>query len=197
MTRILSRPFDMRAALTLSQSGFLPPIARALAARGIRSSADLEQSWRGMIPPSALEGAREAAERLARAREKGEHVTIVADYDCDGATACVVALRGLRMLGIQADYFVPDRVMHGYGLTPLVVDIVAGRTPKPSLIITVDNGVSSVAAVERANALGIDVIVTDHHLPGAELPQATCIVNPNLATSAFPSKALAGVGVIY
>lgn len=197
MTRILSRPFDMRAALTLSQSGFLPPIARALAARGIRSSADLEQSWRGMIPPSALEGAREAAERLARAREKGEHVTIVADYDCDGATACVVALRGLRMLGIQADYFVPDRVMHGYGLTPLVVDIVAGRTPKPSLIITVDNGVSSVAAVERANALGIDVIVTDHHLPGAELPQATCIVNPNLATSAFPSKTLAGVGVIY
>ena len=197
MTRILSRPFDMRAALTLSQSGFLPPIARALAARGIRSPEDLEQSWRGMIPPAALEGAREAAERLAHAREKGEHVTIVADYDCDGATACVVALRGLRMLGIKADYFVPDRVLHGYGLTPLVVDIIAARRPRPDLIITVDNGVSSVAAVERAKALGIDVVVTDHHLPGAELPQATCIVNPNLANSAFPSKALAGVGVIY
>ena len=104
MTRILSRPFDMRAALSLSQSGFLPPVARALAARGIKSADDLEQSWRGMIPPASLEGTREAAERLAAAREKGEHVTIVADYDCDGATACVVALRGLRMLGIRADY---------------------------------------------------------------------------------------------
>lgn len=197
MTRILSRPFDMRAALSLSQSGFLPPVARALAARGIKSADDLEQSWRGMIPPASLEGTREAAERLAAAREKGEHVTIVADYDCDGATACVVALRGLRMLGIRADYFVPDRVLHGYGLTPLVVDIVAARTPKPDLILTVDNGVSSVAAVERANELGIDVVVTDHHLPGAELPRAACIVNPNLSTSAFPSKALAGVGVVY
>ena len=101
------------------------------------------------------------------------------------------------MLGIRADYFVPDRVLHGYGLTPLVVDIVAARTPKPDLILTVDNGVSSVAAVERANELGIDVVVTDHHLPGAELPRAACIVNPNLSTSAFPSKALAGVGVVY
>lgn len=197
MTRILSRPYDVHAEHALAKAGFLPPIARALAARGITCTADLEQSWQGMIPPNRLEGAMEAADRLVLARSKGELVTIVADYDCDGATACTVAMRGLKMLGIRANYFVPDRVVHGYGLTPQVVDIVTARDPKPSLILTVDNGVSSIAAVDRARELGVDVIVTDHHLPGAELPRAACIVNPNLADSAFPSKALAGVGVIY
>lgn len=197
MTRILSRTYDPHAAERLARAGFLEPIARALAARGIHEASDLEQEWQGMIPPAMLEGAREAAERLALAREKGEHVTIVADYDCDGATACTVGLRGLRMLGISASYFVPDRVLHGYGLTPNVVDIVAARNPRPNLIVTVDNGISSVPAVDRARELGIDVIVTDHHLPGPELPRAVSIVNPNRADSAFPSKNLAGVGVIY
>lgn len=197
MTRILSRTYDPHAAETLARAGFLPPIARALAARGISEASDLEQEWQGMIPPAMLEGTREAAERLAAAREKGEHVTIVADYDCDGATACTVGLRGFQMLGISASYFVPDRVVHGYGLTPNVVDIVAARDPKPSLIVTVDNGISSVPAVDRARELGIDVIVTDHHLPGPELPRAVSIVNPNRADSVFPSKNLAGVGVIY
>ena len=150
-----------------------------------------------MLPPAMLEGTREAAERLALARERHQAVTIVADYDCDGATACAVGIRGLRMLGITANYFVPDRVLHGYGLTPNVVDIVAARTPKPDLIVTVDNGISSAAAVDRARELGIDVIITDHHLPGAELPRAQAIVNPNLTGSTFPSKNLAGVGVIY
>ncbi|WP_297608566.1 single-stranded-DNA-specific exonuclease RecJ [uncultured Sutterella sp.] len=197
MTRILSRTYDPHAAERLARAGFLPPIARALAARGISEASDLEQEWQGMIPPAMLEGTREAAERLAAAREKGEHVTIVADYDCDGATACTVGLRGFQMLGISASYFVPDRVVHGYGLTPNVVDIVAARDPKPSLIVTVDNGISSVPAVDRARELGIDVIVTDHHLPGPELPRAVAIVNPNRADSVFPSKNLAGVGVIY
>lgn len=197
MTRILSRTYDPHAAERLARAGFLPPIARALAARGISEASDLEQEWQGMIPPAMLEGTREAAERLAAAREKGEHVTIVADYDCDGATACTVGLRGFQMLGISASYFVPDRVVHGYGLTPNVVDIVAARDPKPSLIVTVDNGISSVPAVDRARELGIDVIVTDHHLPGPELPRAVSIVNPNRADSVFPSKNLAGVGVIY
>ena len=197
MTRILSRTYDPHAAERLARAGFLPPIARALAARGISEASDLEQEWQGMIPPAMLEGTREAAERLAAAREKGEHVTIVADYDCDGATACTVGLRGFQMLGISASYFVPDRVVHGYGLTPNVVDIVAARDPKPSLIVTVDNGISSVPAVDRARELGIDVIVTDHHLPGPELPRAFSIVNPNRADSVFPSKNLAGVGVIY
>lgn len=197
MTRILSRPYDQHAADRLTLSGFLPPIARALAARGIQVPSDLEQEWAGMLPPAMLEGTREAAERLALARDRHEAVTIVADYDCDGATACAVGIRGLRMLGITANYFVPDRVLHGYGLTPNVVDIVAARTPKPNLIVTVDNGISSVAAVDRARELGIDVIITDHHLPGAELPRAQAIVNPNLTGSTFPSKNLAGVGVIY
>ncbi len=197
MTRILSRTYDPHAAERLARAGFLPPIARALAARGISEASDLEQEWQGMIPPAMLEGTREAAERLAAAREKGEHVTIVTDYDCDGATACTVGLRGFQMLGISASYFVPDRVVHGYGLTPNVVDIVAARDPKPSLIVTVDNGISSVPAVDRARELGIDVIVTDHHLPGPELPRAVSIVNPNRADSVFPSKNLAGVGVIY
>lgn len=197
MTRILSRPYDQHAADRLALSGFLPPIARALAARGIQVPSDLEQEWAGMLPPAMLEGTREAAERLALARERHQAVTIVADYDCDGATACAVGIRGLRMLGITANYFVPDRVLHGYGLTPNVVDIVAARTPKPDLIVTVDNGISSTAAVDRARELGIDVIITDHHLPGAELPRAQAIVNPNLTGSTFPSKNLAGVGVIY
>ncbi len=197
MTRILSRAYDPHAAERLVRAGFLPPVARALAARGISEPSDLEQEWLGMIPPAELEGARAAAERLALARELGESVTIVADYDCDGATACAVGIRGLAMLGIRASFFVPDRVADGYGLTPKVVDIVAARTPRPDLIVTVDNGVSSAAAVERARELGIDVIITDHHLPGPELPRALAIVNPNLADSRFPSKNLAGVGVIY
>ena len=197
MTHIVSREYDQHAADRLAAAGILPPIARALAARGIENPSDLEQEWAGMIPPSQLEGAREAAERLALARERHESVTIVADYDCDGATACAVGVRGLRMLGISADYFVPDRVVHGYGLTPNVVDIVAARNPRPDLIVTVDNGISSAPAASRAKALGIDLIVTDHHLPGAELPQAEAIVNPNRTDSKFPSKNLAGVGVIY
>ena len=173
MTRILSRPYDQHAADRLALSGFLPPIARALAARGIQVPSDLEQEWAGMLPPAMLEGTREAAERLALARERHQAVTIVADYDCDGATACAVGIRGLRMLGITANYFVPDRVLHGYGLTPNVVDIVAARTPKPDLIVTVDNGISSVAAVDRARELGIDVIITDHHLSLIHISEPT------------------------
>ena len=197
MTRIVNREYDIRAAQSLVGQGYLPPVARALAARGIADASELAQDWRSMLPPFSLEGTRAAAERLALARERNELVTVVADYDCDGATACAVALRGLAMMGIRTNYFVPNRVTHGYGLTPTVVDLVAERDPKPDLILTVDNGVSSVPAVDRARELGIDVVVTDHHLPGPELPKAVCIVNPNLRESAFPSKSLAGVGVMY
>lgn len=197
MTRIVHREFNPVVANRLIQEGFLPPIARALAARGIEQSSELAVDWRSMVPPNRLDGTREAAVRLAKARADGERVTIVADYDCDGATACAVGLRGLSMLGLNVDYFVPDRVVHGYGLTNTVVDIVAGRRPKPGLIVTVDNGISSIEAVERAKALGIDVIITDHHLPGAVEPDAVCIVNPNKRGCSFPSKSLAGVGVMY
>ena len=196
MTRILNREFDLEAARRLHEEGYLPPVARALSARGIRDASELAQDWKSMLPPAMLEGTREAAERLALARERGERVTVVADYDCDGATACAVAIRGLGMMGVKADYFVPHRVHHGYGLSCAVVDLLAARTPRPDVLLTVDNGVSSAEAVRHAAELGIDVIVTDHHLPGAELPPAVCIVNPNLADSAFPSKALAGVGVL-
>ncbi len=197
MTRILNREFDLEAARRLHEEGYLPPVARALSARGIRDASELAQDWKSMLPPAMLEGTREAAERLALARERGERVTVVADYDCDGATACAVAIRGLGMMGVKADYFVPHRVHHGYGLSCAVVDLLAASTPRPDVLLTVDNGVSSAEAVRHAAELGIDVIVTDHHLPGAELPPAVCIVNPNLADSAFPSKALAGVGVMY
>lgn len=197
MTRILNREFDLEAARRLHEEGYLPPVARALSARGIRDASELAQDWKSMLPPAMLEGTREAAERLVLARERGERVTVVADYDCDGATACAVAIRGLGMMGVKADYFVPHRVHHGYGLSCAVVDLLAARTPRPDVLLTVDNGVSSAEAVRHAAELGIDVIVTDHHLPGAELPPAVCIVNPNLADSAFPSKALAGVGVMY
>ncbi len=197
MTRILNREFDLEAARRLHEEGYLPPVARALSARGIRDASELAQDWKSMLPPAMLEGTREAAERLALARERGERVTVVADYDCDGATACAVAIRGLGMMGVKVDYFVPHRVHHGYGLSCAVVDLLAARTPRPDVLLTVDNGVSSAEAVRHAAELGIDVIVTDHHLPGAELPPAVCIVNPNLADSAFPSKALAGVGVMY
>lgn len=197
MTRILNREFDLEAARRLHEEGYLPPVARALSARGIRDASELAQDWKSMLPPAMLEGTREAAERLALSRERGERVTVVADYDCDGATACAVAIRGLGMMGVKADYFVPHRVHHGYGLSCAVVDLLAARTPRPDVLLTVDNGVSSAEAVRHAAELGIDVIVTDHHLPGAELPPAVCIVNPNLADSAFPSKALAGVGVMY
>lgn len=197
MTQFLTREFDPRDAETLMENGYPAPIARALAARGITDPEELSREWRSLLPPARLEGTRTAAERLALARERNELVTIVADYDCDGATACAIGLRGLALMGIRANYFVPNRVENGYGLTPEVVDLICQRDAKPDLILTVDNGVSSAAAVDYAKTLGLDVIVTDHHLPGQVLPEAFCIVNPNLVDSTFPSKALAGCGVMY
>lgn len=196
MTRIVERPFDSDTAQALIAQGMVPPLARALAARGIRDTEEMTLDWKGMIPPTALEGTDLAAQRLLEAREKKEVVTIVADYDCDGATACTLGMRGLTQMGLRMTYIVPDRVTQGYGLTPEIVDIARERF-NPSLIITVDNGITSVAAVEHAKSLGIDVIVTDHHLPGEVEPAAYCIVNPNRKGSTFPSKNLAGVGVMF
>lgn len=195
--KITERSYDKSAARRLVEEGFLPALAKALAARGIESSADMSNDWAGMIPPGRMNGIERAVDRLVEARRNGEHVVVVADYDCDGATACAVALRGLKMMGLSASYFVPDRVVHGYGLSPSIVEIVSGFNPKPDLIITVDNGMSSWEAVARASELGIDVIVTDHHLPGEKIPDAVSIVNPNASDCTFPSKNLAGVGVVY
>lgn len=197
MTTFVTRPYDPTAANVLTTAGYLPPVARALSARGIRSPEDLNEAWSGMLPPNLLTGIDRAAERLLAARNRGERVTIVADYDCDGATACAVGIRGLSALGLSVDYFVPDRVRHGYGLTAAIVDLLAARPNPPQVILTVDNGISSADAVRHAATLGIDVVITDHHLPADDIPPAVAIVNPNQRGCGFPSKSLAGVGVIF
>ena len=197
MTTFVTRPSDPTAANVLTTAGYLPPVARALSARGIRSPEDLNEAWSGMLPPNLLTGIDCAAERLLAARNRGERVTIVADYDCDGATACAVGIRGLSALGLSVDYFVPDRVRHGYGLTAAIVDLLAARPNPPQVILTVDNGISSADAVRHAATLGIDVVITDHHLPADDTPPAVAIVNPNQRGCGFPSKSLAGVGVIF
>jgi single-stranded-DNA-specific exonuclease len=199
MTRLTTRDYDPAVARRLASTGMPMPLARALAARGVTSDADLRLSLEGLTAPAELSHVNEAAILLADAIEADAKLLIVADYDCDGATACAVGLRGLRMLaaGTQAsiDYLVPNRFEYGYGLTPEIVELAARRAP--DLLITVDNGIASVEGVARANDLGIEVLITDHHLPGAVLPPAACIVNPNQPGCGFPSKHLAGVGVMF
>ncbi|WP_439102956.1 single-stranded-DNA-specific exonuclease RecJ [Congregibacter sp.] len=175
----------------------LPPIlARVFAARGVEDAAQLDLALAALHPPSLLTGLPEATERLQKALDNDERILIVGDFDADGATSTALAIKALREFGAShVDYLVPNRFEFGYGLTPGIVALGAQR--KPDLIITVDNGISSVDGVDAANALGIEVLITDHHLPGKELPKATAIVNPNQAGCAFPSKALAGVGVMF
>jgi single-stranded-DNA-specific exonuclease len=193
--RLVERPFDERDRRTLIHAGFHPVLARVFAARRIRSAAELEEDAKRLLPPASLARAGEAAALLADAIAAGRRLLIVADYDADGATACAVGVRALRAMGAQVDYLVPNRFELGYDLTPELVDIAAHR--KPELLITVDNGIASVEGVERANALGIATLITDHHLPGEALPRAACIVNPNQPGCGFASKALAGVGVMF
>jgi single-stranded-DNA-specific exonuclease len=195
--RFVQRGFDPAAARRLEAAGLPAPLARALAARGIASVRELELATRELIVPGALSHVDDAARLLADAIEHRARLLIVADYDCDGATACAVGLRGLRAMGARVDYLVPNRFEYGYGLTPEIVELAAARTPRPDLLITVDNGIASVEGVDRANALGIDVLITDHHLPGERLPAARAIVNPNQPGCGFPSKHLAGVGVMF
>ncbi|MGA1677687.1 MAG: single-stranded-DNA-specific exonuclease RecJ, partial [Pseudomonadales bacterium] len=175
----------------------LPPLlARIYAARGLTEAAQLDRTLGRLITPQALDDIDRAAERVARAVTGHESILIVGDYDADGATAVALSVSVLRAFGATAvDFLVPNRFQFGYGLSPEIVALLQGRSPK--VLITVDNGVSSVAGVAAANALGIDVIITDHHLPGQALPAAFAIVNPNLVGSLFPSRALAGVGVAY
>jgi single-stranded-DNA-specific exonuclease len=191
-----TRDFDPASARRLAQLGLPAALARALAARGIATEADLDLSTRQIQAPGTMAQLDEAAQLLAEAIAQQRRLLIVADYDCDGATACAVAVRGLRALGAQhVDYLVPNRFEYGYGLTPELVDLAALR--KPDLLITVDNGIASIEGVERANTLGIDVLITDHHLPAERLPAARAIVNPNQRGCGFPSKHLAGVGVMF
>ncbi|MGE8363489.1 single-stranded-DNA-specific exonuclease RecJ [Cupriavidus sp.] len=195
MTRIAVRSFSTENAGKLAGLGLHPTLARILSARGVREPAELATELPGLVPPAALKGIDQAATYLADAIAAGRRLLIVADYDCDGATACAVGVRGLRMLGARIDYIVPNRFEYGYGLTPEIVALAAKQ--QPDVIVTVDNGIASVDGVAAANALGIDVVVTDHHLPGDQLPDAAVIVNPNQPGCEFPSKNLAGVGVMF
>jgi single-stranded-DNA-specific exonuclease len=180
----------------LRQGGIHPVLARVYAARGLTDPRELAVELQALVPPGALRQIDAAAVYLADAIAAGKKMTIVADYDCDGATACATAIRGLTAMGARVDYIVPNRFEYGYGLTPEIVELTA-REKSPDIIITVDNGIASIDGVEAAKRRGIDVVVTDHHLPGDALPDARVIVNPNQPECGFPSKHLAGVGVVF
>ena len=172
-----------------------PVLERVYAARGVRSAADLDTALARLLPVGTLEGIAAAVDLLLQHRAAGR-VLIIGDFDADGATSSALMVRALRSFGFAAvDFLVPNRFQFGYGLTPGIVSLAAARAP--TLIVTVDNGVSSHAGVAAARARGIDVLITDHHLPGALLPDANVIVNPNLGGSRFGSRALAGVGVAF
>ena len=195
MTRLVTRHSPPRTAWQLEQQGVHPLLARLYAARGVGDRAELDQELKSLLPPAALTHATEAAALLADAIEAEARLLIVGDYDCDGATATAVGMRALRLLGAEVDFLVPDRFKFGYGLSPEIVDLAAEQSP--DMIVTVDNGIASLAGVARAQELGIAVLITDHHLPGDELPTADCIVNPNQPGCDFPSKCIAGVGVMF
>ncbi len=195
MPEIVERPIDEAALARLRAAGCDPRLARIFAARGVASSEELSTGFKSLVPPDGLAHVDDAARLLADAIAKGERLLIVADYDADGATACALGMRALGAFGAQAGYLVPNRFEHGYGLTPEIAREAARRSP--DVLITVDNGIAAVEGVAEANRLGMRVLVTDHHLPGAQRPAAACIVNPNQAGCGFPSKHLAGVGVIF
>jgi single-stranded-DNA-specific exonuclease len=203
--RVVTRDVPPRVAFELEAGGAHPLLARLWAARGVRRQEEVSDALQHLLPPASLRHADAAASLLARCIRENRRIVVVADYDCDGATACAVALRGLKMLGAHPDqlaFVVPDRVRHGYGLSPAVVDLA--RPLRPDLLVTVDNGIASFEGVNHARSLGISVLVTDHHLPASAdaqgevpLPAAEVIVNPNQPGDAFGSKNLAGVGVMF
>ena len=194
--KIIVRDTPPRAAWALEQAGIHPLLAQLYAARGVASAAELDDGLARLLPPGDLLGIAAAAALLADAIASDQRLCIVADYDCDGATACAVAVRGLRLLGARhVDYLVPDRVADGYGLTAPIAERVKARGA--DVLITVDNGIGSVEGVARAQALGMRALITDHHLPAAQVPAADAIVNPNQPGCGFASKHLAGVGVMF
>ncbi len=191
--RIEPRPLPA----TLPDLGDLPPLlTRLYAARGVQSAAELDKGLARLIPYQQLKGVEAAVALLVDALEGGQRILFVGDFDADGATASSVGVLALRMLGAAwVDYLVPNRFEYGYGLTPEIVAVALEK--RPDLLVTVDNGISSIDGVAAAKAAGLRVLVTDHHLPGPELPAADAIVNPNQPGCDFPSKAMAGVGVIF
>ncbi|WP_425493208.1 single-stranded-DNA-specific exonuclease RecJ [Niveibacterium microcysteis] len=195
MMQISRRPCPEAPARRLADAGLPPLLARLYAARGVARKDELDYALTALLPPDGLRGVKEAAELLADTLAAQAPMLIVADYDCDGATACAVGIRALRAFGGTVDYLVPNRFKFGYGLTPAIVALAAER--KPALLITVDNGIASVEGVAAARAAGITTLITDHHLPGDTLPDADVIVNPNQPGCSFASKHIAGVGVMF
>ena len=193
---ITPRDIPPRSVWALEQAGVHPLLARLYAARGVQHPDELDNALTKLLPPESLLGVASAAVLLADAIAQDKRLCIVADYDCDGATACAVAVRGLQLLGAKnVRYLVPDRVVDGYGLTAPIAQRVFDQGA--DVLITVDNGIASIEGVAHAKALGLQVLVTDHHLPAATLPAADVIVNPNQPGCTFESKALAGVGVMF
>ena len=195
MTKIVQRAYTQADADRLIAAGIHPVLARVYAARGITAPTQLDNKLDQLLPFTGMRNAVAAATLLADAIAAKRKLMIVADYDCDGATACAIGVRGLRAFGARIDYLVPNRFEYGYGLTPEIVRLAHER--KPDMLITVDNGIASVDGVAQAKRLGMQVLITDHHLPGDTLPDADCIVNPNQAGCGFASKCIAGVGVMF
>ena len=192
--RIATRPINPQLQSALQAAGANPLIAQLYAARNVADSSELNDSLKQLIPYTQLTNCTAAASRLADAIAARQKILIIADYDADGATACSVAMKGLASMGAAVDFFVPNRFEHGYGLTPELANIAHAKGA--DLIVTVDNGISSAEGVAHAKALGLDVIVTDHHIAGSVVPDCI-IVNPNQRGCTFPSKSIAGVGVIF
>ena len=197
MANIIIRKFPVHAYETLSAHGLSPVLARIFAARGIENPDQLDTTFSRMASFEQLKNIKQITALLADVIAEQKRLLVIADYDTDGATACAVAVRALRSFGAKVDYLVPNRFEYGYGLTPEIVQLAATREPPPEILITVDNGIASVEGVAEANRLDMQVLVTDHHLPGDQLPDAAVIINPNQPGCRFPDKHIAGVGVIF
>ena len=195
MTSISQRNVPADIVQSLQASGVSPLMSRLLSARGVSDIAQTSIHLSALLPPHQLTHNQAMAKLLAEAIQANKKLLVVGDYDADGATATAVAVKGLRLFGANVDFLVPNRFEYGYGLTPEIVKLAAAQAP--DIIVTVDNGIASVDGVATANAMGIQVLITDHHLPGSQTPEATCIVNPNQHGCTFPSKNLAGVGVMF
>jgi single-stranded-DNA-specific exonuclease len=207
MTSVVQRQVSNEVAQLLQAAGVSPLMSRLFAARGVADIAQLSANLSQLLPPQSLTNNQAMAKLLADAIQANKKLLVIGDYDADGATATAVAVKGLRALGANVDFLVPNRFEYGYGLTPEIVQLAARGVPanqtepavlhKPDVIVTVDNGIASVDGVDAANVLGMQVLITDHHLPGLETPQAACIINPNQHGCSFASKHLAGVGVMF
>lgn len=195
MTSIVQRKVSTEAAQLLQTAGVSPLMSRLFAARGVSDISQISANLNQLLPPQSMTNNQRMAKLLADAIQANKRLLVIGDYDADGATATAVAVKGLRAFGANVDFLVPNRFEYGYGLTPEIVALAALQ--QPDVIVTVDNGIASVDGVEAANALGIQVLITDHHLPGLETPRAACIINPNQQGCTFASKHLAGVGVMF